>query len=113
MIRRAPDSSIEPGTRTVSIINAILPNQHLHEHRNWLLVRGYRSCGKSNSPAPLTEKAHYSETRKSKISTRKRNFKGKRPWVETSDLSTDTKKHTTKFGETILLNSNIQYAARL
>jgi hypothetical protein len=94
--RRAPDSSIEPRTRTVSISNVIPPNQHLHDHRNGLLIRGYdRSCGKSDSPSSLMEQTHYAEMRKSKNSRRKRNFKSKWTrslWVETSGLSNDTKK---------------------
>jgi hypothetical protein len=59
-------------------------------------------------PALLTEYVHYAETRKSKNSTRKRNFKSKRARSlreETSDLWNDTKKPTTKSRETIPLKN--------
>jgi hypothetical protein len=50
-----------------------------------------RSCGKSNSPAPLTGLAHYAETRKAKNSTRNRHFKSNQTcsvYVQTSDRTT-------------------------
>jgi hypothetical protein len=54
------------------------PKQHLHEPRSGILVWGYdKCCRKSISLAQLTEKTAYAETRKSKNSTRKRNFKSK------------------------------------
>jgi hypothetical protein len=75
---RSADSILEPRTRTVSIFNVIPLNQHFHERHNGLLVQVHdRSCGKSKSPALLTEWTHYAEPRKSKNSTRKRNFKRK------------------------------------
>jgi hypothetical protein len=55
----------------------------------------------------FTSWAHHAQTRKSKNSIRKRNFKSKRTrsWcIEMSDLSNDTKKDTKKSRETIPLN---------
>jgi hypothetical protein len=107
-VKRAPYSSEEPRTGSVTSFNVIPPKQLLHGRCLGLPVRGYdSSCGNSNSPAPLTEYAHYCLTRKSKNSIRKRTFKSKgtRSWcAEMSDLSNDTKKHTTKSRETIPLN---------
>jgi hypothetical protein len=67
-VKRAADSSKEPRTGSVTSFNVILPLQHLHGRCLGLPVRGYdSSCGSSNSPAPLTEKAHYGLTRNQKI----------------------------------------------
>jgi hypothetical protein len=63
----------------------------------------------AESSAPLTREANYAETRKSKNSIRNRNFKRKITCslcVGSSDLSSDTKKHTIKSRETIPLRQN-------
>jgi hypothetical protein len=55
-VKRAPYSSEEPRTGSVTSFNVIPPKQLLHGCCLGLLVRGYDSgCGNSNSPAPLTE----------------------------------------------------------
>jgi hypothetical protein len=55
-VKRAPDSSIEPRTGSVTSFNVIPPKQLLHGHSLGLPVRGYdSSCGNFNSPAPLAE----------------------------------------------------------
>jgi hypothetical protein len=70
----------------------------------------YELRTRTNLCAILLSGAYYAETWKSKNSTRKRNFKSK--WtlcVETSCLSNDTKKHTTKSRETtpLILHENL------
>jgi hypothetical protein len=45
-VKRAPDSSIEPRTGSVTSFNVIPPQQHLHGRCLGLPVRGYdSSCG--------------------------------------------------------------------
>jgi hypothetical protein len=49
-IKRAPDSSEEPRTGSVTSFNVIPPKQHLHGRCLGLPLRGYdSSCGNSNS----------------------------------------------------------------
>jgi hypothetical protein len=87
----------------VFIFNIFPPKQHLHERRIELPVRGYnRSCGKSNSPAPLHRVSSLGRDAKIENSTRKQNFKSKRT-VGTLDLSIDTRKHMFKSHETTSL----------
>jgi hypothetical protein len=53
---RAPYSSEEPRTGSVTSFKIFPPKQHLHRRFLGLPLRGYdSSCGNSNSPAPLTE----------------------------------------------------------
>jgi hypothetical protein len=53
---RAPYSSEEPRTGSVTSFKIFPPKQHLHGRCFGLPVRGYdSSCGNSNSPSPLTE----------------------------------------------------------
>jgi hypothetical protein len=94
-LMRAPETPSTGLQKAPEIFKIFPPKQHLHESRSKPQVRGYNSCcGKSNSPAPLTGSAHYAEPRKSKNSTRNRNFKSKRTrflCVGTSNLWIDTK----------------------
>jgi hypothetical protein len=50
MYRRAPDSSIEPWNRTVSIFNLIPPSQHLLERSNGFKIAQLHSQSKLTTP---------------------------------------------------------------
>jgi hypothetical protein len=55
-VKRAPYSSEETRTGSVTSFNVIPPKQHLHGRCLGLPVQGYdRSYRNSNRPAPLTE----------------------------------------------------------
>jgi hypothetical protein len=76
---------------------------HINNKKNSCVWAPYLDIFRRHFPTG----AHHAQTRKMKNSIRKRTFKSKRTcsWcVEMSDLSNDTKKHTTKYRETIPLS---------